>query len=113
MQIKINDNNYDMACTLRVAYNIQGQHNHKAYLEIFQSIDKMTLEEQIKMLYASYKCANSSAPITEKEFMDAVLDNYNLMDVMDMINELVEGITYGGMTVEKREEKKKAMLQMS
>lgn len=34
MIIKLNGTEYPLATTLRVAYKIQGQHNHKAYSKI-------------------------------------------------------------------------------
>lgn len=111
MTITIKGKEYELATTLRVAYMIQGQHNHKAYLDIFQGLESMKLDDQIRMIYASFKCANRDADIKEQEFVDEVLDNLGLMEMMDLIRNIIDGITYGGMSEEKRAEKKAEMEQ--
>ena len=109
MSIKIKGVEYPLATTLRVAYMIQGQHNHKAYLDIFQGLESMKLDDQIRMIYASFKCANKDTKISEKEFIDEILDNYGLMPMMQLIRDIIDGITYGGMSEEERAEKKAEM----
>ena len=109
MNVKIKGVEYPLATTLRVAYMIQGQHNHKAYLDIFQGLESMKLDDQIRMIYASFKCANKDTQISEKEFIDEVLDNYGLMPMMQLIRDIIDGITYGGMSEEERAEKKAEM----
>lgn len=91
---KINGTEYDLSTTLRVAYKVQGQHNHKPYTEVFKGLGDMTLEQQINILYASFQCANPEAAkeITSQEFLDYYLDNYNLKIVMDQLQAVVQGI---------------------
>ena len=91
---KINGTEYDLSTTLRVAYKVQGQHNHKPYTEVFQGLGDMTLEQQINILYASFQCANPEAAkeITSQKFLDYYLDNYNLKIVMDQLQAVVKGI---------------------
>ena len=48
---------FPLATTLRVAYNVQGQHNHKPYTEVFKDIGDMTVEDQLGIIYCSFKCA--------------------------------------------------------
>lgn len=85
---------YELSTTLRVAYKVQGQHNHKPYTEVFQGLGDMTLEQQINILYASFQCANPDAAkeITAQKFLDYYLDNYNLKVVMDQLQAVVKGI---------------------
>lgn len=85
---------YDLATTLRVAYMVQGQHNHKPYTEIFQNMGNMTIEQQIDVLYASFKCANpfDAKSITTQQFRDYYLDHYNLHQVMDQLQAVIKGI---------------------
>lgn len=91
MTITINGREYSMATTLRVAYLVQGQHNHRAYSEVFQRIGDMTVEDQLGMLYCSFQCANPSV-FSKQEFTDYCLDNMNLKEMLDKLKELVEGI---------------------
>lgn len=90
----INGTEYDLSTALRVAYKVQGQHNHKSYTEVFQSLGEMPLEQQINILYASFQCANPEAcmEITSQKFLDYYLDNYNLKVVMDQLQAVVKGI---------------------
>lgn len=90
------DREYPLATTLRVAYKVQGQHNHKPYTEVFQSIGDMTLEDQIAILFASFQCGSPNdldvQRIRQQEFLDFYLDNYTLQDVMNQLKEVIEGI---------------------
>lgn len=98
----IDGHEYPMATNLRVAYEVQGQHNHKPYAEVFKDIGNMGVEQQIDILFASFKCANpdvasegkvkSIDTITKQKFRDYYLDNYNLKDLMDQLQAIVKGI---------------------
>ena len=94
LTITIRGNEYELATTLRVAYNIQGQHNHRSYIEIFEDIDKMTLEQQIGIVYASFQAANpdSSKLIKQPDFLNEFLDNYNLTELMKYVKGIIAGI---------------------
>lgn len=94
LTVEYNGREYPLSATLRVAYNIQGQHNHASYLDIFEKIDKMTLEEQIGIVWASFAAANKDecAFIKRKDFQDYYLDNNNLGDLMNLVNAIVRGI---------------------
>lgn len=87
---------YPLATTLRVAYRIQGQHNHKPYAQIFESIGSMTLEDQIGMIYEAFLCGSrfdlNVQNIKRNEFLEDFLDNYNLSDMMEMLQAIIEGI---------------------
>ena len=104
--IIFNEKEYNLATTLRVAYMVQGQHNHKPYTEVFQQIGNMTLEDQIAILYAAFACANKDEAkfITRQNFLDYYLDNYTLSDVMSQLQSVIEGIT--GQTLNDVEESK-------
>lgn len=85
---------YGLSTTLRVAYMVQGQHNHKPYTEIFQNMGNMTIEQQIDVLYAAFKCANpfDAKSISAQQFRDYYLDHYNLHQVMDQLQAVIRGI---------------------
>ena len=102
LTINIEDKEYNLATTLRVAYEVQGQHNHKPYAEVFQDIGEMGVEQQIDIVFASFKCANpdivderksgTQNAITKAKFRDYMLDNYNLGDLMDKLQGIIKGI---------------------
>lgn len=91
--LTINNVDYTLATTLRVAYVLQGYNNHKPYLDIFQEIDKMPLEKQIEFLYAAYTVANGDQNMSKGDFLNECLDNLNLGEIMDAIKMIIEGIT--------------------
>lgn len=92
--IKLKDREYNLASTLRVAYKVQGQHNHAPYSKVFEKLGEMTLEEQIDILYAAFEVANPDEAkfINHKVFLDEYLDNYTLSEVMNQLQEVIKGI---------------------
>lgn len=94
LTVKINGAEYPLANTLRVAYKVQGQHNHKPYTEVFKSIGDMHLEDQIGLLYAAFECANpdDARTIKRADFLESYLDTYNLKVMMDHIQGVIKGI---------------------
>lgn len=92
MTVCIKGVEYALATTLRVAYKIQGQHNHKPYSDIFASIGNMTLEDQVGILYCAFQVANPEVKITRQEFLDHCLDNYTLKLVLEQVKEVIKGI---------------------
>lgn len=92
MTVCINGTEYTLATTLRVAYKVQGQHNHKAYSKVFSEIGDMTLEEQIGILFAAFQVGNPESNMKQQAFLDYYLDNFNLKVILDQVKEVIEGI---------------------
>lgn len=92
MLININGTDYPLATTLRVAYKVQGQHNHKAYSKVFSEIGDMTLEDQIGILFAAFQVANPEVNMNQQQFLNYYLDNYNLKVLMEQVKEVIQGI---------------------
>lgn len=90
----INGTEYELARTLRVAYKVQGQHNHMPYAQVFEKLSDMALEDQIGILYAAFECANPEQAkfITRQKFLDEYLDNYNMKQIMSQIKDVIHGI---------------------
>lgn len=86
---------YNLGCTLRVAYIVQSYNSHRPYTEVFSEISEMPIEKQIEILYASFTAANKEIAdtIPKKAFTDYVLDHYTLEDLMDHIKAIITGIT--------------------
>lgn len=83
---------YSLATNLRVAYNVQGQHNHKPYTEVFKDIGDMTVEDQLGIIYCAFKCANPDTIVTREQFQNYLLDNMNLKDMLDVLQGIIQGI---------------------
>lgn len=94
MTIMLDGKEYPMAMTLRVAYMIQGQHNHTSYMEVFKTLDTMTIEDQIGVLYAAFACANrdEARTMTRQKFTDYYLDNVTLREIMQQLEVIVKTI---------------------
>lgn len=92
MTVRIEGAEYALATTLRVAYKVQGQHNHKPYSEVFAHIGDMVLEDQIGILFAAFQVANPDTKMTQATFLNYYLDTFTLRDVMDQVKEVVQGI---------------------
>ena len=93
IELTIGTDTYPMATTLRVAYVLQGMNNHKPYLDIFQEIDKMTIEKQIEFLYAAYTVASTGETMSKSDFLNLCLDNLDLSEIMEGIKNIIKGIT--------------------
>ena len=95
MNIIIHGKEYELASTLRVAYEMQKQNNHKAYSEIFKGLGDMKIEDQIGLLYCAFKVANpdDAKTFTAQMFTEYYLDNYTLKDIMTQLKAVIQGIT--------------------
>lgn len=91
----INGQEFELSTKLSVAYQVQGCHNHKPYLEIFEGVAKMPLERQIEILFVAFKVANPEIAKTfnQQSFLSYYLDNFNLKQVMGQLQAVIKGIT--------------------
>lgn len=94
LSTEINGSNYELSTKLRVAYEIQGCHNHKPYAEVFKGVGEMSIEEQIEILFVAFKIANPDVATTfnKKMFQEYYLENYKLKDVMEQLKGVINGI---------------------
>ena len=94
--ITINGSEYTLASNLRVAYELQGQHNHKPYSEILASVGEMPLEQQIDILYLAFKIGNPEVAktFTREMFRCYILDKneFNAVVLIDLIKKVIAGI---------------------
>lgn len=89
----INGVDYELATTLRVAYKVQGQHNHKPYSKVFSDIGDMCIEDQIGILFCAFQVSNPNSIFTKQFFIDYYLDNMNLKQIMDQLKAVIQEIT--------------------
>lgn len=89
----INGVDYELATTLRVAYKVQGQHNHKPYSKVFSDIGDMCIEDQIGILFCAFQVGNPDNIMPKQSFIDYYLDNMNLKQIMDQLKAVIQEIT--------------------
>ena len=89
----INGVEYTLATTLRVAYQVQGQHNHKPYSKVFADIGDMTIEDQIGILFCAFQVGNPDVQMLKQSFINYYLDNMNLKQIMDQLKAVIQEIT--------------------
>lgn len=90
LKITINEREFPLAATLRVAYKIQGQHGHKSYLDVFKEMADMPVEHQIGILWAAFEVANpeEAKTVTQTGFLNYCLDNMYLDEMMEKLQVL-------------------------
>lgn len=89
----INGVEYSLATTLRVAYQVQGQHNHKPYSKVFADIGDMCIEDQIGILFCAFQVGNPDVQMLKQAFLNYYLDNMNLKQIMDQLKAVIQEIT--------------------
>lgn len=89
----INGVEYALATTLRVAYTVQGQHNHKPYNKVFSEISEMCIEDQIGILFCAFQVANPDGSMSKQTFTDYYLDNMTLKQTMFQLKQVIQSIT--------------------
>lgn len=95
IKIELNGKEYPLATTLRVAFMVQGQNNHKPYTEVFKELGDMGVEKQIGVIYAAFACANkqeAETVWTEAVFRDYCFDNFNIKDLMEQLSQVIAEI---------------------
>lgn len=94
LSINLFGQEYALSNKLRVAYRVQGQHDHKPYTEVFSGVGDMPIEDQIGIVYESFWCANPEArdKISRQQFLEEYLDKYDVKALMKQLREIIQGI---------------------
>ena len=94
LSINLFGQEYALSNKLRVAYRVQGQHDHKPYTEVFSGVGDMPIENQIGIIYESFWCANPEArdKISRQQFLEEYLDKYDVKSLMEQLREIIQGI---------------------
>jgi len=74
---------------------------NKNFNDILKSLDKLDVEDLIKLLY----CGLSEDQISKQEFIDLCYDNLGLMDLYDIVQIFIKKIQYPGLTIEEIDKK--------
>lgn len=97
---------YEFADTLRVIYEVKDITGAKNLKDALNSIAHMDIDEQLQLLYASYRTATKNAALSQDEFIDLILDNMGVLTIADLVGELADGLMYSGMPADKVDSKK-------
>lgn len=94
LSINLFGQEYALSNKLRVAYRVQGQHDHKPYTEVFSGVGDMPIEDQIGIIYESFWCANPEVrdKISRQQFLEEYLDKYDVKTLMEQLREIIQGI---------------------
>ena len=94
LSINLFGQEYALSNKLRVAYRVQGQHDHKPYTEVFSGVGDMPIEDQIGIVYESFWCANPEVrdKISRQQFLEEYLDKYDVKALMKQLREIIQGI---------------------
>lgn len=106
VHVEIAGKSYELADTLRVVYSIKDITGAKNLREALQSLTALDVDDQIKLLYAAYKANKNNPAMSQEEFKDLILDNCGVFAIMDMVNDLANGLMYSGLSPEVAESKK-------
>ena len=85
---------YPLDTTLRVAFQVQGANEHRAYSKVFAEIGDMLLEKQIEILYLAFKIANPEAAKTfnQMQFLNYYLEHFTLREIMGQLEAVIQGV---------------------
>lgn len=89
--------------TLRVLYTLRASFKVKTFTEVMDKLKNPELEDQLKVLYASYSAATNTEVMNEEEFTNLCLDNLGIMCVANLTGEIISGLVYTGMSDEDKE----------
>ena len=104
--IELNGVEHPLSTTLRVAFKVQGQFNHKPYSKVFAEIGDMSIQDQIAILWTAFELANPQEAKTlgALGFQNYCLDNFTLSDVMSCLSGVIKGIMGEDLTEDAGEE---------
>lgn len=114
MTLKIVDREFDFNCKLGTCIKIKNKFG-KNYNQIINDIDKLDVNDLIKLLY----CGLDKEQISEDDFRSYLLDNCGMGDLYDYVSWFIKQLQYPGLTEDEIEKKliekkeKAARLQMN
>ena len=96
------DRDYEVKCTLGTIKEIESKYN-KSFYTVIGALDKMTVTEQLRLLYIGVKRAD--AGVREQQFF-AVCDAYlGVGALTDYLEQFVFALQYPGLSREEVQQK--------
>lgn len=107
MELKLGNRTCYCSTTLRVVYEIQKEKNFKSLQETLQSLNQLTTDDQINLIYTAYKCDKNNTEFLDKEsFINTLLDTCGIYKLTEISTGIVEGLLFSGLSTEEAESKK-------
>lgn len=107
MQLTLNNQIYYCATTLRVVYSLKESKGLKSFQEALNTLSKLDSDEQLDLLYTAYKCDKRNGECLDKDtFIDLILDECGVFKLTNIVEELIDGLLYSGLSQEETQEKK-------
>ena len=108
VKITLKNEQLELATSLRVAFALRDMCGAKNLQEAIQSISGLDIEGRIDLMYAAYRAGSGKDIVkyTKEEFKEAILDEFGLFALTNVINQLMDGILYSGMSEEEIAAKK-------
>lgn len=114
VQIKINNQDYQLATSLRVIYELKNMLGCKTLQDALKQVQTLDLDNQIKLLYVAYKYGkNVGEQLTESQFTDLVLDYLGIRKISSLLTDIIDGFMYAGLTDKELEEAKKEVAEVA
>lgn len=111
------DREYEVKCTLGTIKDIENSFS-KSFYEILADVNKLKLEEQIKLIYVGVKRANPD--LLYKDFEMKLEDNMGLSELTEFLEKYLLQLQYPGktdeeirQTIEKKLQKAKALKNLT
>lgn len=104
----IGNKEFQFSNTLRVLYNLRDVFHVKTFEEVLTNLQHIEFEQQLEVIYTSYKAATPAQLLIDKEeFIDYFLDNMGIISTSKLSQEIVDGLIYTGASDTEREEAEK------
>ena len=100
MNINIGDKELELNVKLGVTIKIRKKFN-KPFNQVLSSLDKMDIDDYIKLLY----CGVKEDEMSLEDFRDLIYDNLGMMELYELIEKFIKKIQYPGLTEEEIDRK--------
>lgn len=97
MHIKL-DKDYEVKTTLGTIRDVEKTFG-KGFFELAGEITKMTIDEQVKLIYVGVRKANPD--LTEEKFISLFEEHLGIGDLMELLEKYMYGLQYPGLSEEE------------
>lgn len=110
MILKLGERELQINTTLGVCYKIEKAFDRKKYMQVFQEVKDMGIEDQLKLLHCGVK---ESEGVSFSDFKDLVSgdENFGLNDLFENIMRFVNQLQYPGLSEDEIEKKQQEKAQ--
>lgn len=102
MIIHLQEHSLEIKNNIRLIFKIQ-EHFNKPYLKVLENVisNQAQIEDQLKFLFLGYQVGGGS--MTETQFIDLIIDNLGISQVVGYIEQAITELQYPGMSEQEIE----------